>query len=114
MSSTNRARALRQNQTETERILWSHIRSRRLAGHKFRRQRPLGGYIVDFVCFERRLIIEVDGGQHADQRTYDARRQSWLESQGFRVLRLWNNEVLSDIEAAKEAIYQALQEYPSP
>ena len=102
------ARALRKNPTEAERSLWKHIRLRQLEGQKFRRQQPLGSYIVDFVCFEKRLIVEVDGGQHAEQVTSDADRTAWLEAQGFRVLRFWNQDVLGNIEAVKEAIRNAL------
>ena len=75
-----------------------------------RRQQPLGRYIVDFVCLEKRLIVELDGGQHAEQVLSDTARTAWLETQGFRVLRFWNNEVLSEIESVKEAIREALQQ----
>ena len=104
----SRAKELRNNPTEAERILWQHLRLCQLGGYKFRRQQPLGDYIVDFVCFEKRLIIEVDGGQHNSQYLYDERRDAWLEQQGFRVLRFWNNEVLQNIEGVKEVIWQAL------
>jgi very-short-patch-repair endonuclease len=106
--STERARALRKNPTEAERSLWKHLRLRQLHGHKFRRQQPLGRYIVDFVCFEKKLIIEVDGGQHAERFPSDAARMAWLEARGFRVLRFWNHDVLGYIEAVKEAIREAL------
>ena len=102
------ARALRKSPTEAERALWRHIRLRQLEGCKFRRQQPLGRCIVDFVCFEKKLIIELDGGQHAEQMASDAERTAWLETQGFRVLRFWNHDVLSNIEAVKEAIRGAL------
>ena len=108
--STERARALRKNLTGTERVLWRHIRQRQVGGYKFRRQQPLGRYIVDFVCLEKRLIVELDGGQHAEQVLSDTARTAWLETQGFRVLRFWNNEVLSEIESVKEAIREALQQ----
>ena len=88
--STTRAGELRNNPTEAERSLWQHLRLRQLGGHKFRRQQSLGPYIVDFVCLEKRLIIEVDGGQHSEQKAYDAERNTWLEVQGFHVLRFWN------------------------
>ena len=99
-----RARKLRRNLTDAERRLWSILRGRRLNRFKFRRQQPIGGYIVDFVCFERRLVIEVDGSQHQEQVGYDEERTRWLNSQGFEVLRLWNNQVLSDPDSVSEAI----------
>ncbi len=106
--STERVRALRKNPTEAERTLWRHLRLRQLDGHKFRRQQPLGSYIVDFVCLEKRLIVELDGGQHAQQAASDVERTAWLEAQGFRVIRFWNHEVLNEIEVVKEAIREAL------
>lgn len=85
------ARELRKSMTDAERKLWRGLRLRQMHGHKFRRQFPLGCYIVDFVCLEARLIIEVDGGQHADEEYGDAKRDAWLTEQNFRVLRYWNN-----------------------
>ena len=102
------ARALRRNATETEKRLWRLLRSGQLQGYKFRRQQPIGQYIVDFICLEKRLIIELDGGQHAQQATYDSERSAWLESQGFWVLRFWNNQVLGEVEAVKTGILEAL------
>jgi very-short-patch-repair endonuclease len=81
---------------------------KQMAGNRFRRQQPIGPYIVDFVCLEKRLVIELDGGQHAEQPEYDAERTAWLESQGFRVMRFWNNQVLEEIEIVKEAIWKEL------
>ena len=101
-------RELRKNPTESEQILWEHLRLRQLGGYKFRRQQPLGPYFVDFVCLEKRLIVEVDGGQHSEQVAYDSERSAWLEAQGFRILRFWNNEVLKEIEVVKEVIAEAL------
>ena len=95
--------------TEAERALWARLRRRGVLGLKFRCQQPLGRYIVDFVCLERRLIIEVDGGQHLDQEGYDQERSQWLEGQGYRLLRFWNSEVLSSTDAVVEAIATALQ-----
>ena len=106
---TERARELRKNQTDAERTLWNHLRDRRFEGYKFRRQRPVGRYIVDLTCLEERLIIEVDGGQHSVQELYDSERDEWLKSQGYRVLRFWNNQVLNDIEAVKDAILATLE-----
>ncbi|MGH7889626.1 MAG: DUF559 domain-containing protein [Thermodesulfobacteriota bacterium] len=94
--SITKARELRKNLTDAEGKLRRHLRSRHLGGYKFRRQQILGSYIVDFVCLEKRLIIEVDdGGGHSVQVDNDAERSSWLETQGYRVLRFWNNEVLA-------------------
>jgi very-short-patch-repair endonuclease len=89
-------------------MLWQHVRRRQLGGNKFRRQQPLGNYIVDFVCLEKRLVIEVDGGQHDTQAAYDEQHAAWIEEQGFRVLRFWDNEVMRDIEAVKQMIWRAL------
>jgi very-short-patch-repair endonuclease len=98
------ARALRKNMTAAERALWLRINRRQIASAKFRRQQTLGPYIVDFVCFEKRLIVEVDGGQHSEQIDRDQRRSAWLEAQGYRVLRFWNNEVLGNIEGVTQTI----------
>lgn len=107
-----RARALRQNPTEVERQLWRHLRLWQLDGHKFRRQQPIGNYIVDFVCLEKRVIVELDGGQHADQSEYDAERDAWLREQRFTVLRFWNNDVMQNIDGVNEAILKALNSTP--
>lgn len=107
------ARALRNNSTDAERLLWSHLRLRQLGGHKFRRQQPLRDYIVDFVCLEKRVVVEVDGGQHSQQQSYDAKRDAWLKDQGFVVLRFWDHEVLTQVDDVKEAISKALSEAPS-
>ena len=103
-----KARELRKTPTEAERLLWRHLRLRQLGGYKFRRQQPIGLTIVDFVCFEKKLVIEVDGGQHSEQIHEDEERSAWLGGQGFRVMRFWNNEVLRDVEAVKEVIRKAL------
>jgi very-short-patch-repair endonuclease len=92
-----RARTLRATMTDAERRLWSVLRSRRLQGYKFRRQRPIGPFIADFACIEHRLVVEADGGQHLEGE-YDARRTAWLEARGWRVLRFWNNEILANTE----------------
>ncbi|HEY9216433.1 MAG TPA: endonuclease domain-containing protein, partial [Phenylobacterium sp.] len=89
-----RARALRANATDAERILWSALRGNKLGGWKWRRQAPIGPFIVDFYCHAARLVVELDGGQHADQGGYDAARTRRLEAQGLRVLRFWNRAVL--------------------
>ncbi len=103
-----RARDLRKNPTEAERLLWQHLRRRQLGGFRFRRQYAIGHYIVDFYCFEERVAIEVDGGQHSRQGAYDAKRTSFLESQGVRVLRFWNNQVLGEVEPVKHVILEVL------
>ena len=92
----DRARELRTNQTPAERFVWYRLRYRQLGGFKFRRQHTLGPFIVDFVCLERKLVLELDGGQHADptQADYDARRTAWLIERGYRVYRLWNIEAV--------------------
>lgn len=103
-----RARILRKNMTDAERRLWHRINRRQLAGAKFRRQQVLGPYIVDFVCLEKRLILEVDGGQHGERVERDNERTVWLEEQGFQVLRFWNNEVLGNIEGVTQIIFERL------
>jgi adenine-specific DNA-methyltransferase len=105
-----KAKQLRKNSTDAERALWRILRSRQVGGHKFRRQQPLGPSIVDFVCLEARLVVEVDGGQHDAEvdRVYDLARSQWLEKDGFRVLRFWNHEVLNQLESVSEAISNAL------
>ncbi len=110
MSDQSKAHELRQRSTDAEQALWKRLRNRQLAGCKFRRQVLIGKYIVDFVCFERKVVIEVDGGHHQEQVSSDAVRTTWLESQGFRVLRFWNHEVLADAEAVQEALLVVLQE----
>jgi very-short-patch-repair endonuclease len=106
--ATTRARELRSKATDAERLLWRHLRLRQIGGHKFRRQRPIGPYFVDFVCLKKRVVVEVDGGQHRQQRSYDARRDAWLRAEGFAVLRFWDDEVLKQIENVKQAIWEAL------
>ena len=103
-----RARELRRNLTDTERLIWSKLRNRRFARFKFRRQVPIGPYIVDFVCFEQKFVIELDGGQHARQTVRDAARTKWLESRGYRVMRFWNHVVFEDDDSVEEAIWIAL------
>ncbi|UNK49502.1 endonuclease domain-containing protein [Lysobacter sp. S4-A87] len=104
-----RPRKLRNDSTDAERHLWRHLRNRQLQGCKFRRQHPFGGFILDFACLERKLVIELDGGQHADQAAYDLDRTQRLERAGFVVLRFWNNEVFENIEGLVEVILDALR-----
>ena len=111
------AKKLRKNMTDAERLLWQHLRSRELGGYKFRRQRPVGPYIVDFICLEKKLVVEVDGGQHAGQMELDAKRSDYLEDKGYRVLRFWNNEVLKEIESVLTVILSSLDGnviFPTP
>jgi very-short-patch-repair endonuclease len=110
------ARGLRRRSTDAERLLWSKLRNRQLENHKFRRQQPIGGYIVDFVCLEQRLVVEVDGGQHALRQAEDERRSGFLGAEGYRVLRFWNNQVLNELDAVVEVIDSALAHsaHPSP
>ena len=108
------ARGLRKNQTDAEKRLWSHLRNRQLSGCKFRRQHEIGNYIVDFICLEKKLIIELDGGQHANQIRYDSQRTTILESLGYTVIRFWDNEVLTKTQNILEAIHKILIDNPSP
>jgi very-short-patch-repair endonuclease len=106
VTKTAMARRLRKNSTLAEKRLWKHLRSRTLGGFKFVRQEPIGPYVVDFVCRERRLIVEVDGGQHADNKR-DAGRNQWLVHHRYRIMRFWNNEVMGNIEGVWETILSA-------
>ena len=103
-----RARQLRQDATDAERRLWSALRDRRLSGYRFRRQYPIGPFIADFACTRHQLIVEADGGQHADSEA-DRRRTSWLEGEGWRVLRFWNNDVLANTNGVIETILRELE-----
>jgi very-short-patch-repair endonuclease len=107
-----RARQLRKNPTDAERLLWRKLRFWQVEGLKFRRQQPLGPYIVDFVCLEKRLVVEVDGGQHAENANYDTQRDDWLHDQGFVVLRFWNNDVLKNIDSVVEQVIKTLKSTP--
>ncbi|WP_201451514.1 endonuclease domain-containing protein [Hydrogenophaga sp. BPS33] len=104
-----KARELRTSTTEAEALLWQHIRGRRFQGFKFRRQRPLSPYILDFVCLEAGLVIEIDGGQHSDQLDYDQRRSALITSRGLTVIRFWNHEVMNETTAVLEKSWQTLQ-----
>ncbi|MGO9393999.1 MAG: endonuclease domain-containing protein [Desulfobaccales bacterium] len=92
------SRNLRKRQTDAEILLWRHLRGQQLEGLRFRRQHPMGRYIVDFVCLEKRLILEVDGGQHDIEREKDEERSNWLIAEGYNILRFWNNDVLTNLE----------------
>src|SRR5512135_1072052 len=108
------AKGMRRQPTNAEAVIWAALRGTRLQGFKFKRQQPIGAYIVDFVCFERRLVVEIDGGQHADDVSEDQVRSNWLQSQGFGVLRFWNNEVIERNDDVLESIIRELHEHPSP
>jgi very-short-patch-repair endonuclease len=101
------ARELRKNSTDAEKHLWYNLRANRM-GYKFKRQVPMGSFIVDFACISKRLIIELDGGQHQDNHAYDAYRTKELNKRGFKVLRFWNNEVLQHTESVMKIIFNAL------
>ena len=103
------AKNLRKQSTETEQHLWYYLRANRL-GFKFKRQVPIGAYIVDFVCFEKHLVIELDGGQHLNNQMYDRKRTDWLKAHGFNVLRFWNNEVLQQTASVIDVILNTLTE----
>lgn len=105
-----RARQLRKSMTDAEKRLWYLMRRHNLEDKLFRRQVPIGDYVIDFACLAERLLIEVDGGQHAAQAQQDARRTAWLEARGFRVMRFWNNEVLGNTEGVLEVIVAAVKE----
>ena len=104
---------MRSQATDAEHRLWQALRAHRFAGYKFRRQVPIEFYIADFVCFAERLIIELDGGQHADSAS-DVKRDAFLRSQGFRILRIWNNNVFENEEGVGELILEALRSPPLP
>jgi len=108
----NNARRLRRNMTDAERRLWSRLRDHQLGVH-FRRQEPMERYVLDFVCLSARLVVEVDGGQHAECAA-DQARDAWLREQGFRVMRFWNNEVMENTDGALETIMSALADSPPP
>jgi very-short-patch-repair endonuclease len=108
---TEFARELRENSTDAERLFWSRVRAHRLHGFKFKRQQVVGPYIVDFVCVDARLIVELDGGQHASDES-DRVRDARLKGQGYRVLRFWNTEVLMNIDGVIETVLKSLR--PSP
>jgi very-short-patch-repair endonuclease len=106
----DRARQLRRNQTDVEGKLWSRLRSRQLRSFKFRRQHPIGPFITDFCCFKRRLVVELDGGQHANRTADDQKRTAFLVARGYRVLRFWDNEVMENIDGVLQRIVEVLGE----
>ncbi|GGE04448.1 hypothetical protein GCM10011529_08540 [Polymorphobacter glacialis] len=106
------ARSMRKEMTVAERLLWSILRDRRFSEYKFRRQVPVGRFIADFMCYSARLIVEADGGQHAES-AYDESRTLWLEAQDFRVLRFWNSQILTQRRTVLDTLHAALAD-PSP
>ncbi|MEO7744179.1 MAG: endonuclease domain-containing protein [Usitatibacter sp.] len=110
LDTAERAKRLRSGMTDAEKLLWYHLRGGRLQGWKFRRQVPLGPYIADFLCEEAWLIVEVDGGQHADQVDRDEERTAWLRARGYSVVRYWNNEVLKNLEGVLATLSPALSQ----
>ncbi len=111
---TSLAKTLRKGATDTEKLLWKHLRAKQFKGIKFRRQQPLGKYIVDFVCYESKMIIEVDGGQHTQpsEMMKDNERDRWFKAQGYKVIRFWDNEVLMNIRGVLDIIGAYFQEHP--
>jgi very-short-patch-repair endonuclease len=103
------ARRLRKQMTDAEPSLWHLLRRKQIDGHRFRKQVPIGKYIVDFACLDARLVIEVDGGQHTDAADADRERDAWLRSQNFRVLRFWNNDVLKNQDGVMQVVMEALE-----
>ncbi len=103
------SRNLRKGLTEAENLLWKHLRGKRFDGLKFRRQQPIGRYIVDFVCLEKRLVLEIDGGQHSLEKPKDEARDRWLTAEGYQVLRFWNNDVSGNLAGVIERILEKLQ-----
>ncbi|WP_417513019.1 endonuclease domain-containing protein [Minwuia sp.] len=108
--SAGRAQFLRRNQTEAERLLWSRLRGKQVDGARFRRQVPLGRYTADFCSFERRVVIELDGGQHAKQQVHDEIRTRWMEAEGFVVLRYWNRSVFEQLDDVLSEIFKVCVE----
>jgi len=104
-----RARELRKHTTDAEQHLWHYLRRRQLSGYRFRRQVPICGYIADFACIEANLVIELDGGQHVDRRSYDEHRDHRIAGEGFRVLRFWDNDVFQETQAVLRVILAALE-----
>ena len=108
------ARTLRRNRTDAEGLLWHYLRNKQLDGYRFRRQQPIGPYIVDFACLSRKVLIELDGGQHAEQTSRDEKRDAFLQARGYRVLRFWNTEVFENCFGVLERVYEAVAGDPPP
>jgi len=113
----SRARRLRNQATDAERLLWRHLRHRQISGYRFRRQVPVAGFIADFASLEAKVIVELDGGQHQENADYDKQRDLLIQAQGFLILRFWDNQVFQETQAVLHQIVQALQArcpHPSP
>ncbi len=108
MNQKQFARHLRKNMTPEESLLWSRIRKKQIHGHRFRRQHPIGPYIVDFICLEENLIIEIDGGQHNQPSQEERYRADYLEKHGYQTLRFWNHEVRNELTAVLDTIARSL------
>ncbi len=111
MMANERARALRRDMTDSEWRIWSELRKRQIGGHRFRRQHPIGNFILDFVCLDRRLVVEVDGGHHSEpeQLVRDRARDHWLASQGYKVVRVDNQEVFDNLDGVLQTIWAELE-----
>ncbi len=111
---TQFARKLRRNSSDVEQLLWSNLRNKNLQNLKFRRQQPIGNFIADFVCFEKRVVVELDGSQHAGSKK-DLLRDKWFNQHGFQVLRFWNNEVFENLDGVLEKIMEVcVSGHPPP
>ncbi len=108
------ARGMRRSPVKCEKLFWRLVRARQLGGFKFKRQVPIGSYIADFVCLERKIIVELDGDKHVERQAYDRERDAFLKAAGFRVLRFWNTELLESSEGVLEVVLSALETAPSP
>ena len=106
--SLSNAKRLRKNQTDAERKIWQNIRNRQLGDFKFKRQYPVGPYILDFVCIDKKLVVEIDGGQHMERQEKDRERTRYLEVKGYRVIRFWNDQVVKETPAVLESILEYL------
>lgn len=113
-ATTSRARLLSRGMTDTERLLWHSLRGKQLGGHRFRRQHPIEKYIADFACIEQKIIIELDGGQYQEQLEHDEQRSRFLRTHGWRVLRFWNNDVLTNFDGVLTVIAESLTAAPPP
>lgn len=109
-----KARTLRSNMTDVERVVWQAIRGAQMDGYKFRRQFAIGKYIADFACIEKKLVIELDGGQHQYHQDYDEQRSAFIQEQGWQVLRFWNNDVLENLDGVLHRISEKLKDSPPP
>jgi len=104
-----RSRILRNNSTDAERFLWQRLRGRQMGGYRFRRQVPIGSYIADFVSIDAKLVIELDGGQHQEKRAYDERRDRFMKTLGYRIIRFWDTQIFKETDAVLETIMRELE-----